>query len=285
MKWPGRRTGALSSTTPPGNPEQDCRIVTLRQPVVCMLLCGLVATASGQSSTGPLSIEERIVGGDRSGAASEAPATIGDEGLYLLMQEIRRLEEQVQQLHGRIEEIEHRRERDRNAERERYLDLDSRINALSEAVRATPEGVAGEPEKTPAEDAAPDDPEADRAAYMAGREKLLERDMDAARDAFDEYLERYPEGRFRAFAHFWLGEIHRSSAPPEPEKAAEHFRTVIDDHPDHSQVPSALYKLAELRAEAGERDEAREMLERVREEFSGSSEARMAVDMLEQLDR
>ena len=261
-------------------------MTTAQRLSIGILLSGLAAVAFGQSSTGPLSIEERVVGGDRERSSGEqAPATIGDEGLYLLMQEIRRLEQQVQELHGRIEEMEHRRERDRNAERERYLDLDSRINALSEAVTTSPETLAGGAPEEPAEDAAPDDPEADRAAYMAGREKLLERDMEAARDAFDEYLDRYPEGRFRAFAHFWLGEIHRSSAPPEPEKAAEHFQAVIEHHPDHSQVPSALYKLAELRADAGAWDEAREMLQRIRGEFEGSSEARMAAEMLEQLER
>ena len=249
--------------------------------VIGVLLGGLVVTAFGQSSTGPLSIEERQTGRDRGdGAGQQAPGTIGDEGLYLLMQEIRRLEEQVQALHGRIEELEHERERDRRAERERYLDLDSRINALAEAVVS--------PKQQPASggdnDRADSDPQSDRAAYMAGREKLLERDMDGARDSFSRYLDDFPEGRFRPFAHFWLGEIHRSSSPPDPEIAAQHFSTVVDDYPGHSQVPSALYKLAQLRVEAGRRDEAKKMLQRIRSEFSDSSEARMAASMLEQLE-
>lgn len=239
---------------------------------LAVLLSGLVAVSQAQS-TGPLSVEDRS---SRGAAASGGGAS--GEGLLLLMQQIQQLQQEVQRLNGQVEELRHEQEQARAAERERYLDLDARINALAETSDMPPS-----PEAETQEQAVDHDPEADRAAYMAARDKLLNRETESAGEAFRSYLATFPQGQFRAFAHFWLGEVYRIQGEPAPEKAMAEFRTVIDDYPDHSQVPSALYKLATLQAETGDIERARVTLNRIVMQYEGSSEARYAKSMLEQL--
>ena len=244
-----------------------------------VLLGGLVLTASAQS-TGPLSVEDRS---SSRGQQVVTPAGgASEEGLLLLLQQIQQLQQEVQMLNGRVEELQHEIETGRRAERERYLDLDARINSLAET------GVAASERQTSAtastrNGGADADPEADRNAYMSAREKLLGRDIEGAGKAFRDYLEQFPQGQFRPFAHFWLGEVYRIQPSPDRQQAMTQFRKVVEDFPDHSQVPSALYKLATLQAEAGDKERAKVTLNRIIMQYEGSTEARYARTMLEQL--
>lgn len=207
----------------------------------------------------------------------------GEEGIYLLMQEMEQYQKQVQNLQGQVEELRHELNQLKGAERERYLDLDTRINALVEQVNSAPKtdaeaGDDGGNSDTPA------DPEADREAYSAARGKLLERDFDAAATAFEDYLKDFPQGQFRAHAHFWLGEVYTNQKSPQLDKARKQFQTVVDDYPNHSRAPTSLYKLASLQAKAGNTGEAEVSLHKLIKQFPDASEAEMAKSMLKQLN-
>ena len=250
----------------------------VKQLVFGLLLGGSVTVASAQS-TGPLSVEDRSSSRDRAPVAMAGGAS--EQGVLLLMQQIQQLQQEVQRLNGQVEELRHEVESGRAAERERYLDLDARINAIGETAVVPSAESASTPSVS--QQGATQDPAADRAAYMAAREKLLGREMSAAGEGFRNYLENYPDGQFRAFAHFWLGEVYRIQPEPAPEKAMAEFRKVVEDYPGHSQVPSALYKLATLQAETGDTERAKVTLNRIIMQYEGSSEARYAKSMLEQL--
>src|SRR5699024_11084175 len=148
--------------------------------------------------------EERDFSGGRGSAdPAGSAAQAGGDGLYVLMQQIEQYQDQIQSLQGQVEELRHELDRLKAAERERYLDLDTRINALVDQTRTAPQTDA-EAGDDGGNTRAPADPEADRAAYTAARGKLLERDFDAAAGAFETYLGDFPQGQFRAHAHFWL---------------------------------------------------------------------------------
>jgi tol-pal system protein YbgF len=172
----------------------------------------------------------------------------------------------------------------KQADRDRYLDLDTRINALSVsagAAESTSTPAAGTGTGTATTKAA--DPEAERAAYMAARELLYASRFNDSRQAFESYLATYPQGQFSDFSHFWLGESLRSLEKPDVNKAMEQFRIVIERYPDSSRVPSAMYRLAVLQSETGKKAEATATLNRVIQQFPTSSEAGYARTMLEQL--
>ena len=238
-----------------------------------VILSGLMAPAFAQG-LGPLSVEDRVQSTRQSAAAS-------DEALMMLMQQLQQYEQEISSLRGQYEELRFELENMKQAERERYLDLDSRLNALSAspAIVANPQSEAvGAATSSPATN-----PEDERAAYMAARDMLYASKFEDARKAFEKYLTDYPQGQFRDFSHFWLGEAWRSIEKPDRAKAMEQFRIVIERFPDSSRVPSAMYRLAVLEAESGKPAEARVTLNRIIQQFPTSSEAGYAKTMLEQL--
>lgn len=249
--------------------------MSVRQFVGVLLLIGPVACAHAQT-TGPLAVEDRSVASGNAGADSG----VSDDGLMLLMQQLQQYEQEIATLRGQLEELSFQVERMREAERQRYLDLDARINALSAAPVASPT-----PKSEAAGTARPAvDPEADRAAYMAARDKLLASDFAAAIKQFEAYLGQFQGGQFRAFAHFWLGEAYRNRPQPDRAKAMEHFQQVVDGYPESSKVPSALYKIAVLQAEAGDPARAKVTLNKILLQYPKASDATLARSMLDQLE-
>lgn len=247
-----------------------------------VILSGLVGVASAQSSTGPLSVEDRSVSAGGSGGASQRGGA-SDEAVMMLMQQLQQYEQEIQDLRGMVETLRHEIDTMKQAQRDRYLDLDSRINALAEA--SLNQAVQESGEQTSDGQSAGKDAGSDRQAYMAARDKLLNRDLQAAGKAFRAYLDDHPEGGFRPFAHFWLGEVLRRLPDGDAAEAAEQFRIVIDDYPEHSKVPAALYKLASIQAEQGQRAEAKVTLNKILLKYPDSSEARLAKTMLMQLEQ
>lgn len=246
----------------------------LKHGVCTVLLAGLMNCAFAQS-IGPLAIEERTSNG---GGASRQTA-VSDDGVMLLMQQLQQYEQELAALRSQLEEMRREMEVMRRNERERFLDLDARINALARADSGpAPAAPAGEPAAQ-----APDQAQADSDAYLSARERLAAQDFAAAAKAFEDYLKQFPDGQFRDFAHFWLGEIHRSRKDGRAT-AMKHFQAVISEHPDSSKVPSALYKLAVLQYEGGDRSAARATLDRVVKQYPASSDAALARSMLEQLN-
>lgn len=235
-----------------------------------VLTIGLVGGAAARS-TGPLAVEERAP----APVPVQQPAAT-DDGVLLLMQQLQQYEQELAELRSQVEEL--RREVDvmRHNERERFLDLDTRINALAaDRAPATPmQGGAAGTASVPTR--------ADDDAYLAARQHLAAQDFTAAAKAFEDYLRSFPDGQFRDFAHFWLGEIHRARKDGRAT-AMTHFRAVIEQHPQSSKVPSALYKLAVLQYEGGDVAAARATLERVVKQFPESSDAALARAMLDQL--
>ena len=248
----------------------------MKRLVTGLMLGCLVGAAAAQPSTRAMSVEDRVY--PRSGSADAQPAPTSqdeDYGLMLLLQKIEELENEVQLLHGQLEELSHEVEANRKAERARYVDLDARINTLAESIDAEAEAKALEEDR--------DVREKDREAYTAAREQLLAKDYDAAVAEFTQYIEDHPEGQFRPFAHFWLGEIYRIKDKPDANSAIKEFAYVVENYPEHSQVPAALYKIAGLQAQKGENSEAKTTLAKITRDYPDTNEARLAERMLEQL--
>ncbi len=243
-----------------------------------VLLSSLVLCAHAQG-TGPLAIEDRSAARSMSQAAGEQPRSapaMNEDGLIMLMQQQQQFEEQIQMLQGQIEELRHELQVMKDAERERYLDLDTRINTLAE------QGVAEQSES--GEGAAPADPEADKQAYNAAKDHLVARDFDAAADAFEAYLKDFPNGQYRGHAHFWLGQVYSNQQTPQNDKAMEQFQAVVDDYPDHSKAPSSLYTLAVMQARNEQVSEAKINLHKLIKQYPDSNKVSQAKSLLEQLN-
>lgn len=259
--------------------------------VASLLLGGVVLGAQAAHGAGPLTVEDHGFNDGSSASSTAANAGSGGgaanagnaSGVMVLMQQMDQYEKQIQDLQNQLEKLRHQVDTLKGAERERYLDLDTRINALVEQVQGAPKtdteaGDNGGNTQTPA------DPQADKDAYTAARGKLLDRDFPAAAADFENYLKNFPQGQFRAHAHFWLGEIYSNQSKPQPAKAREQFQIVVDKYPNHSKAPTSLYKLASLDAQAGDTGKAKVELNKLIKQFPDSSEAKLAKSMLNQMN-
>lgn len=217
-----------------------------------------------------------------SSGSSEMPVAAGAGGnVGQLFMTVQRLQQEVMRLNGIVEEQAHELRTLREQSLERYVDLDRRLGLLAGAGPvvagnsggSTSAGVgdqrgepsAGEGDSTAVEQAG------EREAYQAAYELVRNQQFDQAVSAFQQFLQDYPAGRFAPNAYYWLGELHLVTRPPDQEAARQSFMLLLELYPQDQKVPDALFKLGKLHFEKGERDKAREFLDRVVNEHASSS--------------
>ena len=210
-------------------------------------------------------------------------ATQSGQNLGELMYQQQLLQQEVMNLRGQVEEQGHQLRQLKQQSLERYLDLDKRLGAgattaapatgSNTAVAATA-AIAG---SNPSAEL-PGEAEAYRAAYAMVRSQKF----DDAIAAFKAFLQPYPDGRYSANAHYWLGELYLVITPQDLESSRQAFTLLLREYPDNSKVPDALYKLGKVYFLKGNSTKAREYLERVIAEFgdSDSSAVKLAKDFL-----
>jgi tol-pal system protein YbgF len=106
--------------------------------------------------------------------------------------------------------------------------------------------------------------------------------FDAAVDAFRQFLRNYPDGKYAANAHYWLGELYLVVQPRDLEASRQAFSLLLSQYPDNAKAPDAMYKLGKVHFEKGNRDKAREYMDRVVTDYgnTSSSAVKLARDFL-----
>lgn len=203
-----------------------------------------------------------------------------------LLIQVQQLQQEVMRLNGLVEEQAHELRTLKAQSLERYIDLDRRLGLLAggtgepaaEAATGPSASSALSVEKAPqrsspvapaAAAAQPGESEAYQAAYALVRSQQFNR----AVTAFQQFLQDYPSGRFTPNAHYWLGELYLVTSPPDTEAARQSFMLLLDMYPNDSKVPDALFKLGRIHFTKGNRERAREFLDRVINEFGSSNSA------------
>lgn len=204
-----------------------------------------------------------------------------------LLMQVQQLQQEVMRLNGLVEEQAHELRTLKAQSLERYIDLDRRLGLLAGGTgEPGPEAAAGlsAPATTvetaapraspvavppPAAEAQPGEAQAYQAAYALVRSQQF----NQAAIAFQQFLPDYPAGRFTPNAHYWLGELYLVTAPPDQEAARQSFMLLLDMYPQDSKVPDALFKLGRIHYAKGNRERAREFLDRVINEFGSSNSA------------
>ena len=228
-------------------------------------------------------------------AAAGVTSGPADAGAANLLYQVQQLQQEVMRLNGMVEEQAFEIRTLKQQSLERYVDLDRRVSALSggaavggaagAAGGSTGGGSAGglavgsgAAAATGGGSAQPGEADAYRAAYALVRSQQF----DQAVTAFNQFLNSYPAGKFAPNAHYWLGELYLVIDPPDPESARQSFTLLVDQYPDNSKVPDALYKLGTVHFMKGNRDRARDFLNQVTTEYADSSAARLAQEFVDQ---
>ncbi|MCF8002635.1 MAG: tol-pal system protein YbgF [Chromatiaceae bacterium] len=123
----------------------------------------------------------------------------------------------------------------------------------------------------------------ERDLYRDAFDLLKARDYPAARTAFSEMVERYPQGQFADNGRYWLGEI--GYVTQDYASAQAEFGLLVREYPLSPKVPSAMLKLGYVSYEQDELSDARSVLEEVVRRFPETTEARLAQGRLDRMQR
>ncbi|GAB3730145.1 tol-pal system protein YbgF [Silanimonas algicola] len=225
------------------------------------------------------------------------------------------LQQEVASLRGLVEQLQNENAQLKQAAREQYIDLDSRLGRLeggSAPVAAAPaaatgaSAVASSPAETPtvqgsvapagAPPAAPRgvvadvaagaaapaaDPAGERPMYDSAFQALRDGEYAEASRRFQAYLETYPAGTLAPNAWYWLGESYYVTQNYDVALTA--FESLLQAFPDSAKAPDALLKLGYCQFELGRAPQGEATLRDVITRYPGSDAARLAQSRLRSL--
>lgn len=239
-------------------------------------LCGMAFLFSGSVACAQAPIIDLgdSHGQRRTGSAPAQESAAATVGAGEFLQQLQMLQQEVMMLRGEVERQGHELQQLRQQSLDRYIELDRRMGGSGAdpdagASSTIPEArsggspvarTAGAPSTNVAQ---PGEYEAYKNAYA----KVKAQEFGGAVTAFQSFLDKYPEGRYAANAHYWLGELYLVLSPPQPEQAMQEFSGLLQNYPDNAKVPDAMLKLGRLYFQRGERDRSRQMLERLVAEY------------------
>jgi tol-pal system protein YbgF len=212
--------------------------------------------------------------------SKSAPAA-GVSNNWETLSQIESLQREVQQLRGLIEEMHFRLEQVSKQQKEQYLDLDRRVGELKSA----PSTAANIAPSDASADVQKEQFASEEDAYRDIQKLIREKKIAEADKALVAFLKQFPNGNLTANAHYWLGEVALSGKKPDLAKAKKHFQIVLDEYPSHTKLPVAMYKLATVQDELGDRAKARALLESVIKKFPGTPSANMAKKYLAEIKK
>lgn len=130
----------------------------------------------------------------------------------------------------------------------------------------------------PAPADAPGTPEEAENLYTLGREKLDEKSAAAARIAFEQFLEQYPQHERAPDAQFGLAEALYLNS--DLADAIEQFERIPEAYPTSPRAPEALYRAGQISEQRDRRTDARKFYNLIVARYADSPSARLAQQRL-----
>lgn len=187
------------------------------------------------------------------------------------------LQRQTAELQGRVESLEHDSAGTANRQRDLYVDVDKRLQALEESLKLSHQGSI----VNLASGQLPMPGGSDRDNYQAALELIKEQRYDAAEAAFKQFLTSFPDSQMADNAQYWLAEAYYVTG--RFEQALKQFTVVVDDYPRSRKVPDALLKMGFCNYELKRWNDAKTSLARVQSEFADTTAARLADQRLKRI--
>lgn len=203
-------------------------------------------------------------------------------GTAHLLNTIDQLRQEMMEMRGQLEEHAFRIEQLQQEGRDRYLDLDERISRLNDQSGKVPPApvanlkppMVSAPVIEAAEKKNQSALKAEEATYQSAFALIRSKQFDKAKNALQEQLKIYPEGRYADNAHYWLGEVDMAQGHYDAAKVS--FQIILNEFPKSPKVPDASYKLGRVYDLLGNQKEAKRLLELVIQEYPDSSAARLS---------
>lgn len=211
---------------------------------------------------------------------------IESQTLVELLTRLDRLQNEVQQLRGQLEEQAHNSDGVQQRQKDMYLELDGRLRKLEQGGVTPPaagEGTTGETadNATPPATGGGDSADTEQGAYQRAFDFLKKSQYPKAIQGFHDFIGHYPDSTLANNAQYWLGEANYVSH--DYKAALVEFRKVIDNYPHSSKIPDALLKIGFIHYEQSNWDKARTALSQVKSRYPDSSAARLADERLRKM--
>jgi tol-pal system protein YbgF len=228
-------------------------------------------------------------------------------GLIDLLNQLDKLQGDVQTLRGEIEVQGHRLEEMQRRQKELYLDIDRRLQAFETgkpvsagsfppaAAPAVPEQQTAPPAtQTPAPvtppTAVPPVPAAttastaeQQAAYEKALAILREGHYVEAAAAFNQFLEQYPGSVYADNTRYWLGETYYVTR--DFDRALASFNELVTNYPQSPKVLGARLKIGYIYYEKQDWAAARRELQGLVSGNPDSTEAHLADERLQRMKK
>jgi len=215
-------------------------------------------------------IERRLVALER---------VIANGSLVELTMQSDELQRQVAEIQGRTETLEYEAEGTAERQRNLYVDLDDRLQALERSLRSPGAVIADGGALPPGQLPVPAG--TDRDNYQAAFELLKEQQYESAARAFQQFLVSFPDSQLADNAQYWLAES--SYVTSKFEDALRQFQVVISKYPRSRKIPDALLKIGYSNYELGRFDAARTALGQVLADHPDTTAARLAEQRLNRM--
>ncbi len=207
-------------------------------------------------------------------------------GLMDLVSRMDRQQQEIQDLRGQVETLNHTIESLRKQQRDLYVDLDRRIGQAQAGTMPPPVDGGGstgvEPPPTtpsvPPISSASADPVAEQRAYEQAFGLLKEGRYADAGASFQQFLRDYPGGSYAPNAQYWLGESYYVTRRFDEALAA--FQSVQERYPDSGKVADAMLKIGYIHYEKGEREKAKAVFQEIQQRFPNTTAASLAARRL-----
>lgn len=174
-----------------------------------------------------------------------------------------------------------------------YADLDKRIAALSgksstgdaQATTAAPSDAAETslPVDSTAKAADADASAKEIQAYQSVFSLIKDKRYAAAISSLKDYLRQYPDGKFIADAHYWLGELYIISG--DSDNAIVEFNLVVNKYGDSCKAADSLLKLADIAFNTARFSQAKQYWQAIVSKYPTCSAARIASGKLQKLQQ
>lgn len=254
----------------------------MRDSLIAIVLASAALVAVAPASAQRVSLADRV-------AALEQQAA-NNRGNVDLLNQVTQLKTEMQALRSQLEQVQQQQEQARQSGRNQYLDLDGRLNRLEGgAAPSPPPAAAGAPPLAPVitQDSKPAvygdagtlaKGEGERTAYETAFDALKAGHYADSARLFQQFLQDYPNGSYAPNALYWLGESYYVTQ--NYALAQQQFQALLDRYPTHDKAAGALLKVGLSQYGLKQMDAAQATLSQVVQRYPGSDAARTADDRL-----
>ncbi|MGL4472999.1 MAG: tol-pal system protein YbgF [Shewanella sp.] len=252
------------------------------------LIAALICVNSSVAYAAPAPVEDLSSGSsDQRLQRIERVVKAKQQTDFALQQQVDRLQQEVQDLRGLIEQQNYQSEQMLQRQRQLYDDIAklqqapvappvASIAPTASTGVATPKVVAPATTETVINDTTT---LSETASYENAVNLVLkQRQYDQAIPAFKEFIATYPQSTYAANANYWLGQLLFNKAELNEAKVA--FDTVVTKFPDSNKRPDSLVKLGLIAEKTNQAALAKTLYTQVRKEYPESSAARIAAQQL-----